>query len=174
MQCNVISDHIISCHNISKHITSVSTYHIPCHIQYHISYHISNHIACIIYHKSYIIHQISYIIQHISYPFQYHININIISLHHIVSHYVILYHNYRMYIWWFPKIVVPTNHPFIDRIFHELNHPAGYGNPLFWMPVIHAFSVVATLHSTNSLRQTVVTPSAWRRQLHPGPTFWWN
>ena len=36
--------------------------------------------------------------------------------------------------WRFPKIEVPPNHPFIDGIFHEINHPAigyphDYGNP---------------------------------------------
>ena len=26
-------------------------------------------------------------------------------------------------IWMFPKIVVPPNHPFVHRVFHEINHP---------------------------------------------------
>ena len=27
--------------------------------------------------------------------------------------------------WWFPKMGVPLNHPFIDGIFHKINHPFG-------------------------------------------------
>ena len=36
-------------------------------------------------------------------------------------------------IWRFPKIGLPPNHPFIDRIFHEINHPF-WGTPHFWKP----------------------------------------
>jgi hypothetical protein len=29
----------------------------------------------------------------------------------------------EMPIWWFPYMGLPPNHPFIDGIFHEKNHP---------------------------------------------------
>ena len=35
--------------------------------------------------------------------------------------------------WGFPEIAVPPNHPLIDGIFHEINHPA-MGVPHLWKP----------------------------------------
>ena len=36
-----------------------------------------------------------------------------------------------MYIWWFPEIGLPPNyHPVSnDVIFHDINHPASWGDP---------------------------------------------
>ena len=46
--------------------------------------------------------------------------------------------NYSLYwlivlytIWVFPKIMVPPNHPFVHRVFHEINHPFWWVFPLF-------------------------------------------
>ena len=39
----------------------------------------------------------------------------------------------EVYIWWFPEIGVPPNHPFLDRIFHEINHPF-WGTPNLGKP----------------------------------------
>ena len=33
-------------------------------------------------------------------------------------------------IWVFPKIMVPPNHPFVHRVFHEINHPF-WDTPIF-------------------------------------------
>ncbi len=35
-------------------------------------------------------------------------------------------------IWAFPKIMVPPNHPFVHRGFHEINHPFWGLYPYFW------------------------------------------
>ena len=35
----------------------------------------------------------------------------------------------RCNMWRFPEIVVPPNHPFYVRIFHEINHPASGVTP---------------------------------------------
>ena len=52
--------------------------------------------------------------------------------------------NWNLYVtiyevWRFPEMVVPPNHPFIDGIFHEINHPFGVA-PLMeshlWKPPI--------------------------------------
>ena len=37
-------------------------------------------------------------------------------------------------IWWVPRIGVPPNHPFLDRIFHEINHPATGVPPFMEIP----------------------------------------
>ena len=36
--------------------------------------------------------------------------------------------------WRVPKIGVPPNHPFLDRIFHEINHPATGVPPFMKIP----------------------------------------
>ncbi len=38
--------------------------------------------------------------------------------------------------WVFPKIRVPPNHPFVHRLFHEINHPFwGVFSPYFWVDI---------------------------------------
>ena len=39
------------------------------------------------------------------------------------------YHIY-IYIWMFPKIMVPPNHPFVHRVFHYFHHPF-WGTSIF-------------------------------------------
>ena len=36
--------------------------------------------------------------------------------------------------WWFPEIGVPLNHPSLDGLFHEINHPAMGLLPWPWKP----------------------------------------
>ena len=38
----------------------------------------------------------------------------------------------QSHIWVFPKIGVPPNHPFVDRVFHYFHHPFWGKHPYFW------------------------------------------
>ena len=55
----------------------------------------------------------------------------------------------RSDIWVFPKIMGPPNHPFVHRVFHEINHPFCFSLPLFldtsiwkWFPT----NIIKYLH----------------------------
>ena len=39
---------------------------------------------------------------------------------------------YYIYIWVFPKIMVPPNHPWINKLFHYFHHPFWGFSPYFW------------------------------------------
>ena len=39
----------------------------------------------------------------------------------------------KIVIWWFPEIGVPPNHPFLDGIFPNKNHPY-WGSPIYGTP----------------------------------------
>ena len=49
------------------------------------------------------------------------------------------------YIWVFPKLWYPQNHPMFNRVFHEINHPFWGVSPYFWFN-IHIFYTYIEWH----------------------------
>ena len=76
-----------------------------------------------------------------------------------------------LYIWRFPELGVPPNHPFIDGIFHEINRPFGGttidGNPHMSM---HQFMTSGTPDSV-LLRGSCSSGSGFICLWHPGSRF---
>ena len=55
--------------------------------------------------------------------FQYLLNYMIqCSIQHIIYNIYYTIH-FTIHIWVFPKIGVPPNHPFVNRVFHYFHHP---------------------------------------------------
>ena len=52
---------------------------------------------------------------------------------HLPFLHIVVFDPQKMYIWGFPKIVVPPNHPFVHRVFHYFHHPCwGKETTIWW------------------------------------------
>ena len=75
-------------------------------------------------------------------------------------------------IWWFPKIGVPPNHPFLDGIVHHepsiLGFPHDYGNSHIWVNTNHENYALQTTDfflGGNSIGNHAVLPMKYARFL---------
>ncbi len=63
-----------------------------------------------------------------------------------------------IYIWVFPKIMVPPKHPFVHSVFHEINHPFwGVCPPIFGN--IHRYNVYVTDYYTRIITFLIGNPN---------------
>ena len=46
-----------------------------------------------------------------------------------------IFNELKFYIWVFPKIMVPPNHPFVHRVFHYKSSVLGVKSPYFWFNI---------------------------------------